>query len=135
MVKKNTVKEAKQYALRFSFCDFALVCMCLHLHENCSQNCVQFHAKITASIAPLNLHKCTTSAAPLTPSAEESGFVWSQEIRDTQSQKMEVCPMKMAPQLCRRYYCLAARMKLEAHDLVNINQKPMYVSYQGDKRV
>lgn len=97
--------------------------MCLHLHENCSQNCVQFHAKITASIALLNLHKCTTSAAPLTPSAEESGFVWSQEIRDTQSQKMEMCPMKMAPQLCWRYYCLAARMKLEAHDQVNINQK------------
>lgn len=89
--KKNTVKKAKQNTLRVSFSDFVLACMCLHLHENCSQNCVQFHAKITASIALLNLHKCTTSAAPLTPSAEESGFVWSQEIRDTHNPRKWNC--------------------------------------------
>lgn len=74
--------------------------MCLHQPENCSQNWVQFHGEITASIAQLNLHKRTTSAPQLAPSVEESGFVWSQEIRDLQSHKTDLCPMKMALQLC-----------------------------------
>lgn len=59
--------------------------MCNCHHETCSQNCLQFHAKITASISLPDLHKQVTSAVPLPPSVKESGFFWSQEIYQTEA--------------------------------------------------
>lgn len=74
------------------FCKFALVCRCPSQRENCSYNCEQFPAKIAARIVLLNLHKCTTSPAPSTPSAEENR-VAIKEIGEPKMKKI-ACHLK-----------------------------------------
>lgn len=39
----------------------------------------KLHAKITASIALLDLHQHITSAAPLSAVVKDSGFVWTKQ--------------------------------------------------------